>query len=217
MLVVAAFVVILSRYSSKKRDPEGQRRRDLAALARKLKLEFSPNADFKLAEKFAILGWLRRGEARYAYNIFHGNHLECPVTVFDYHFSTPGDKGGYDYYWSAYVVEMKSNFPDLMISHENLESRFAEALGELHITFESTTFSHTFRVRSADKKFAFDVCHSKMMEYLLANKDLTLEIHGTAVAVLFEDWLRPQKVEYNLSRLITIRKLLPEYLFTQNA
>jgi hypothetical protein len=43
---------------------------------------------------------------------------------------------------------------------------------------------------------------------------LTVEISGTGVAVLFEDWLRPEKVESNLSRLIEIRKLLPEYLFT---
>ena len=34
-----------------------------------------------------------------------------------------------------------------------------------------------FRVHCArnKKKFAFDVCHSKMMEYLLANQDLTIE------------------------------------------
>jgi hypothetical protein len=214
-LVAIVFVVILSRYSSGKPDPETQRRKDLAALARKLNLQFSPNSDFKLAQKFSILGWLRRGEARYAYNVFHGNHLECPVTIFDYHFSTPGDKGGYDYYWSAFVVETNANVPDLMISHENLESRFAEALGESHVAFESTAFSHTFRVRSADKKFAYDICHPRMMEYLLANKDLTIEIHDTAIALLFEDWLRPQKVEFNLSRLIEIRKLLPDYLFAK--
>jgi len=53
-----------------------------------------------------------------------------------------------------------------------------------------------------------------MMEYLLANQDLTVEISRTGLAVLFEDWLRPEKIEFNLSRLIEIRKLLPEYLFT---
>jgi hypothetical protein len=53
------------------------------------------------------------------------------------------------------------------------------------------------------------------MEFLLANQDLTIEIRGPALAVLFEDWLRPEKVEANLSRLIAIRKLLPEYLFTK--
>jgi len=217
-ILVVFFTIILlflSRYLPVKADPEKKRRDDLAALARKLKLQFSPNGDFKLAEKFAILGWLRRGDVRYAYNVFRGCPGGCPVTIFDYHFSTPGGKSGYDYYWSAFVIEMNANFPDLMISHESRESRLAEALGESHIAFESAEFSRTFRVRSADKKFAYDVCNSKMMEYLLANKDLTIEIHGTAVAMLFEDWLRPEKVEFNLSRLIAIRKLLPEYLFSK--
>jgi hypothetical protein len=208
-------IIVTVAFCSRKSDPESKRRKDLAALARKLQLQFSPNGDFKLAEKFAILGWLRRGDVRYAYNVFHGYHLEYPVTIFDYHFSTPGGKSGYDYYWSAFVIEMKTNFPDLMISHESRESRLVEALGESHIAFESAEFSHTFRVRSADKKFAYDVCNSKMMEYLLANKDLTIEIHGTAVALLSEDWLRPEKIEFNLSRLIEIRKLLPEYLFSK--
>jgi len=142
--------------------------------------------------------------------------LKNPVTIFDYHFSTPGGKSGYDYYWSAFIVEMKANFSDMIISHETKESRVAEALGESHITFESAEFSHAFRVCSFDKQFAFDVCNPKMMEYLLANQDLTIEIRGDAVAVLFEDWLRPEKVEANLSRLIEIRKLLPNYLFAKN-
>jgi len=209
LLLIATILYFLF---SRKADPEEKRRKDLAALARKLQLQFSPNGDFKLAEKYSFLSWLRRGKIRYAYNVFHGYHLGYPVTVFDYTFSA----GKCDYYWSAFVVEMKTNFPDVIISHESRESRFAEALGGSHITFESVEFSHVFRVRSSDKKFAFDVCHPKIMEYLLANQDLTIEINGPAVAVLFEDWLRPEKIEAHLSRLIEIRKLLPDYLFAKN-
>ena len=214
-IIVAVPMIFLSKYLSSKSDPEADRRKNLAALARKLRLQFDPNSDLKLAEKFSILGWLRRGDVRYAYNVFHGYHGEYPVTIFDYHFSTPGGKSGYDYYWSVFVIEMRANFPDLMISRESRESRLAETLGKPHIEFESAEFSHLFRVRSSDKKFAYDVCNSKMMEYLLANKDLTIEIHGTAVAMLFEDWLRPETVEFNLTRLTEIRKLLPEFLFSK--
>jgi hypothetical protein len=215
-LLIAIIVVILVASLSRKSDPETKRREDLAALAKKLKLQFNSGNDFKLAEKFSFLSWLRRGDVRYANNVFHGYQLEYPVTFFDYHFSTPGGKSGYDYYWSAFVVEMNTNFPDMIISHESRESRLAEALGEEHIVFESAEFSHAFRVRSADKKFAYDVCHPKMMEYLLANQNLTIEISRTGLAVLFEDWLRPEKIEGNLSRLIEIRKLLPDYLFKKN-
>jgi len=212
IILLAIIVGILLNAFSKKGDPEEKRRKDLAALAKKLQLQFNPNSDFKLAERFSFLTWLKRGVVSYAYNAFHGYYLEYPVTIFDYTFSD----GKYSYYWSAFILEMKANFPDTIISHESREARFAEALGESHIVFESAEFSRAFRVRSSDKKFAFDVCNPKMMEYLLANQDLTIEIRGDAVAVLFEDWLRPEKVEANLSRLIEIRKLLPNYLFAKN-
>jgi hypothetical protein len=216
-LLFGIIIAVLAIVSFRKSDPEKRRREDLAALAKKLKLRFNPDNNFELAEKFSYLSWLKRGEARYAYNTLQGRYLDWQVTVFDYRFSTPtgGRSGGLDYYWSAFIVEMKTNFPDMIISHESRESRLAEALGESHIDFESAAFTRTFRVRSSDKKFAYDVCHPKMMEYLLANQDLTVEISGAGLAVLFEDWLRPEKIEFNLSRLIEIRKLLPEYLFTK--
>jgi hypothetical protein len=216
--IIIIFLVIFLFRKSGKYEPEEIRRRKLAALAQKLQLQFNPKNDFKLAERFLFLTWLKRGDVpdvRYAYNVFHGPHLGYPVTLFDYHFSTSGGKSGLDYYWSAFVLEMETYFPDLMILHESRESRLAETIGESHITFESAEFSHIFRVRSSDKKFAYDVCHPRMMEYLLANKDLTIEIRGRAAAVLFEDWLHPERVESNLSRLIEIRKLLPQYLFTK--
>jgi hypothetical protein len=212
IILLAIIAGILLHTFSKKSDPEEKRSKDLAGLAKKLQLQFNPNSDFKLAERFSFLNWLKRGVVSYAYNVFHGYRLEYPVTIFDYTFSD----GKYSYYWSAFILEMKANFPDTIISHESKESRFAEALGESHIVFESAEFSHAFRVRSSDRKFAFDVCHPKMMEYLLANQDLTIEIRSSAVAVLFEDWLRLEKVETNLSRLIEIRKLLPSYLFAKN-
>jgi hypothetical protein len=211
-ILIGIIAVILLATLSRKSDPEAKRRSDLAALARKLQLQFNPKNDFKLVERFLFLTWLKIGDARnvrYAYNVFHGYHSDYLVTVFDYTFLA----GGRSYYWSAFILEMKTNFPDTIISHESFESRFAEALGESHIAFESAEFSHKFRVRSADKKFAFDVCNSQMMEYLLANQDLIIEIRGPAVVVFFEDWLRPEKVEVNLTRLIEIRKLLPHYLF----
>jgi hypothetical protein len=197
---------------SKSPDPEAVRRRNLAALARKLQLRFSPKSDFDFAKHYLFLRWLNRGDNNCACNVFQGQHLAYPVTVFDYTFTA----GKCSYYWSAYLLEMRTNFPDLLISHENRESRIAEALGGSHITFESAEFSHAFRVRSADKQFAFAVCHERMMQFLLANQDLTIEIRGNILAVLFEDWLRPEKVEGNLSRLVEIRKLLAPYLFTKN-
>jgi hypothetical protein len=69
-------------------------------------------------------------------------------------------------------------------------------------------------VRSQDKRFAYDVCNPQMMEYLLANRDLEVEIQGPVILLAFESQLPVGQIEFNLQRLIEIRSRLPQYLFT---
>jgi hypothetical protein len=85
--------------------------------------------------------------------------------------------------------------------------------GYQDIKFESAEFSKTFCVRSPDKKFAYDVCHAQMMEYLLANRDLSIEIENEVLALAFDRCLATEQIEFNLQRLVEIRSRLPEYLF----
>jgi hypothetical protein len=108
-------------------------------------------------------------------------------------------------------------FRDLTIRRENFFTKVAEVFGYQDINFESAEFSKTFCVRSPDKKFAYDVCNAKMMEYLLANHDLSVEIENQALALAFNTCLSVEQIESNLQRLVEIRSRLPEYLFTQNA
>ncbi|MCX6865270.1 MAG: pyridoxine 5'-phosphate synthase [Verrucomicrobia bacterium] len=58
-------------------------------------------------------------------------------------------------------------------------------------------------------------CHAQMIEYLLANRDLSLEIEGPALALAFDTRLSAAETEANLQRLLEIRLRLPEYLFTK--
>jgi hypothetical protein len=77
-IIIVILLVVFFRKSAPY-EPEKVRRRELAALARKLQLQFIPKNDFKLAERFLFLTWLKRGDARnvrYAYNVMHGYHLD---------------------------------------------------------------------------------------------------------------------------------------------
>lgn len=212
IILFAVFLIVLFRNKGSYAglDPEYLRRRDLAALAKKLQLEFSAKDDFNAPKRLSFISWMNRGIDPSTNNTFHGYYQGYPVIFFDCIFS-----GGKNYtdYWSTYLLEMKTTFPVLHINHETMESHIAETAGLSHITFESAEFSHAFSVRSSDKKFASEVCHQRMMEFLLANQDLTIEINGKVIALLFKDWLRPEKVEHNLSRLIEFRKLWPDFLF----
>jgi hypothetical protein len=113
------------------------------------------------------------------------------------------------------MLVVKESFPQLTIGPENFAVKFAETLGVTNdIKFESAEFSQRFRVHSADKKFAYDVCNQKMMEYLLLNPSLQIEIKGPLISLAFEPQLPVSQIEFNLQRLAEIRSLMPQYLFT---
>jgi hypothetical protein len=197
-----------------------KRREELFELATRLGLQFSPSNDYRLAEQFGFLDKLAQGSNRYAFNVISGNYRQNPVRVFDYHYEThstdsKGNQQTHHHYFSFFILLLPVSFPELKITHEGLLSKIAQALGYDDIDFESAEFSRTFCVRSKDRKFAYDVCNAQMMEYLLANRDLSIEIEGPALALAFGNRLSAAEIEANLERLLQIRLLLPDYLFTK--
>jgi len=192
-----------------------KRREAMATLAARLGLSFEPNKNWDIARRYCFLDKLRAGSNRYAFNILSGNYQGHDVTIFDYHYRTGSGKNTQHHYISFFILHLLASFPELVIGPEGIFSKMAQALGYDDIDFESYEFSRKFCVRSRDKKFAYDVCNARMIEYLLSNTDLTIEIEGEALAVSFGSRLAPEQIEPNLNRLITVRSILPEYLFSR--
>src|ERR1035438_8547386 len=214
-IIIAIVGFIYSQIQARKR------REGLFGLAQRLNLNFAPEPDYGLAERFGFLKKLAQGDNRYAYNVLSGTYQNNDALAFDYHYQvTTHDKNGSHtthYRFSFFILQIPAAFPDLTIRHENFFLKVAEVFGYQDIKFESAEFSKTFCVRSPDKKFAYDVCNAKMMEYLLANRDLSIEIENEVIALAFNTCLSVEQVEANLQRLVEIRSRLPEYLFTKTA
>ncbi|HSW02305.1 MAG TPA: hypothetical protein VLI39_19225 [Sedimentisphaerales bacterium] len=196
-----------------------KRREAMMALAAKLGLRFEPGKNRDLAHRYAFLDKLRTGSNRYAFNSLSGSTQGHNVAIFDYHYETyssdsKGRRQTHHHYFSCFIFHMPASFPELVIAKEGILSKIAQAVGYADIDFESHEFSRRFCVRSPNKKFAYDVCHARMMEYLLANDDLTIEIEGDVLAITFSSRLSPERIEPNLNRLIALRSLMPEYLFS---
>ena len=192
-----------------------KRREAMSGLASRLGLRFDPGKDRYLARRYRFLDKLRRGSNRYAYNILSGNYQGHNVTVFDYHYQVSSGKHTHHYNFSFFILGLGQSFPELVIDKEGFFSKVAQALGYDDIDFESHEFSRQFCVRSGDKKFAYDVCNGRMIEYLLSNSDLSIEIEGDVLAISLGQRLSPEYIEPNLHRLITVRSLMPEYLFSR--
>ena len=214
VLVIIIAAVIFGTKAARKR------REELAALAIRLGLNYRAENDYSLAERFTFLNALAQGSNRYAFNILSGLYQGHEVIVFDYHYEThstdsKGNRQTQHHYFSFFILLLPRSFPELRITREGWLSKIAQAFGFDDIDLESAEFSRAFCVRSKDKRFAYDVCHAQMMEYLLANRDLSLEIEDRALALAFGQRLSAMEIEANLQRLLAIRSRLPEYLFTK--
>ncbi len=196
-----------------------ERRRAMEEAAARLGLRFSPGRDRKLARRFKFLDQLRRGSNRYAFNTLSGDWKGHRIVTGDFHYQdrTATRRETRHYYFSFFILLLPLRFPELIIGRENFISRIVDGFWGSGINFESAEFSRKFRVRSRDKKFAYDVCHPRMIEYLLANDDLAIEIENTALALTFEGRLAPDRIGPNLDRLVEVRELLPGYLFSRPA
>jgi hypothetical protein len=199
--------VIAAINASKRRDA-------MAQLAAKLGLRFDWKRNRSLAKQYRFLDKLRQGSHRYAFNILSGRYKGHEIKAFDYHYQTGSGDSEQDHYISFFMLQLPRVFSELKIGPEKFFSKVAQAFGYDDIDFESHEFSRKFCVRSADKKFAYDVCNSRMIEYLLVNSDLTIEIESNILAMSFDKRLSPELIEPNLNRLIKVRSLLPSYLFS---
>jgi len=211
-IVIFIVVAYFSYLSNKKR------REEMFALATRLGLQFNQSHDRNLARGYQFLDKLRSGSNRYAFNILSGEYKDNDILAFDFHYEThstnsKGQRQTQHHYFSFFILTLPIIFPELKIGREGFISKIGQALGYDDIDFESHEFSRKFCVRSKNKKFAYDFCNSQMIEYLLANSDLTIEVENNALAISFDRRLEAQQIEMNLDRLVKIRSLMPNYLF----
>ena len=196
-----------------------KRRQAMLALAARLGLRFDPSEDRSIAKRYRFLNQLCQGDNRYAFNVLSGKYKDHDVMAFDFHYeeestNSKGERETDDYYFSFFILNLPRSFPELTIGRETFFSKIGQALGYDDIDFESHEFSRKFCVRSKDKKFAYDFCNVKMIEYFLSNTDLTVEVENNAMGIYFSSRLEPEKIEPNHERLVKIRSLMPNYLFS---
>lgn len=212
ILVIVAFFV-WGHFDSKKFV------REMNAVAAKLGLEFSPLRDPDILKPYMFLGSLAGGSKHYAENVIRGECRGRSVLLFDCHYETYTGFGlnrkTHDHHFSYFVMSLEKMFPELTIASENLFDKVLQAIGRDDIDFESVSFSKRFKVLSRNKKFAYDFCSAQMITYLLSQPDCNIEIENSTMAIRYDDYLDAGHIEKRLDNLLTIRSLMPNYLFAR--
>ena len=205
VLFVAALVG-LGIYLSHK---AAQKRRDeLAALAAELGWSFDPAKDKSHDDRYTQFEVFRQGHSRAAYNTLQGNLTvdgrAFPAVMGDFTYAVTRSNGKTTtttvYRLSYLIVHLPfAGVPDLFIRPENFMDKFAAAIGFDDIDFESAEFSRKFIVKSDDKRFAYDVIHPQMMEFLMEAEPPTIDLQrGECCLHRGERCWSPAEFEANL-------------------
>ncbi|WPJ97427.1 hypothetical protein SH580_06850 [Coraliomargarita algicola] len=195
-----------------------KRREAFERIASDLGFRFYPQKDSSFARRYGFLENMDDGSRRYVFNRISGEIEGQGVHVFDYHYETysrdsKGRRSTHHHYFSIFTLSLPVSFPELNIEREGFFSKIGQALGFDDIDFESLEFSKRYKVKSRDKKFAYDFCNAQMIDYLLGQQDLIIEVDGNTLALTFRGKLSIEAIRPNINRLLKIRSLMPNYLF----
>lgn len=197
-----------------------KRREGLRAVALRLGLHFDPGTDRAL-HRFFGHSLFKKGRSRQATNNIFGSmeihEYSVEVRMGDYQYTTGSGKNQHTQRLSYACFRLPFvGTPDLTIRKEGIGDKLAGSLGFDDIDFESEEFSRKFWVKSGDKRYAYDVIHTGMMEFLLKGPTPTIEIVQD-VCLVREGWGRwePDTFEGAPGWFDAFLKRWPEHLIDQ--
>ncbi len=164
---------------------EKKRRQEKADLAARLGLAFHPGVDHSHDDLFQTFEIFRRGHSRCAMNTMTGRvelggrSFACRMGDYRYKITTGTGKSRRTttYRFSYCALDLPFGpVPNMLIRPEGLFDKLTSVFGSRDIEMESAEFNKRFHVQSTDRRFAYDVCHPRMMEFLLQNPGPTVDI-----------------------------------------
>jgi len=189
-----------------------ERREAMARLAAELGFEYYPDDPWNLEDKYAMFELFGRGHSRKAANVICGEVDGRAVVAFDYRYTTGSGKNQSTHSCQALVMGLPIVAAGLRMRSENLFDRVASWVGYDDIDFESDEFSRRYHVASEDRRFAYDILHARLIDYLLGCGSVpNLEMQGPLM-VLFDS----QGDAANVRRLLAIGReivaSIPDYV-----
>jgi len=195
------------------------RRKALAEWAGLNGLDYSPEKVYGLDDEYLSFDCLKQGSNRYGYNVMQGKISSRPFLGFDYHYQVTTSTGKstqtHHYNFSAIIVESPFLLKPLFIRSETIFDKLGEFVGLDDIDFESAQFSSEFYVKSPDKKWAYDIIHQGMMEYLLASPRFSIQFDLKNVMIWRSGLFKAEDFRFAADMVNGIFERIPQYVIDQ--
>ena len=156
------------------------------------------------------------GSGRRAFNVVYGSHDGRDFVSFDYEYRVRS--GGQNsstttYELSVLALSLGALMPDLTVDPEGVLDRFVGRLAGSDIDLESEDFNRSFSVSCPDRKFASDVLHPRMMEFLLQHPQLGWRFQGDAMLTVSDGTRNIEDIDATLAVMDAITDLVPEFVW----
>ncbi|MCA9241641.1 MAG: hypothetical protein KDA37_15630 [Planctomycetales bacterium] len=199
IIVLVIVGIVYSHHQAKKR------REALTQIALARGWRFEPRAVYRHDERYRNLAVFQQGSGRYAHNRLLGAlellNQPCPLDMGDYHYEThstdsKGNQQTHHHRFSYLVVQSPLQpAPEVTIRPEGFFDSVSAFFGFDDIDFESKEFSDRFHVKCKDKRFAYDLMHPRMMEFLMHGPKSNIEIDGRSLCVTDGAVWKPEQFE----------------------
>jgi hypothetical protein len=159
------------------------------------------------------------GDDRQATNAVYGRHDGRDFVSFDYQYETTTgtgkDRHTTTHTFSVLALSMGVSLPTLTVDPENFLERVVGRLTNSDIELELEDFNRAFTVTCADRKFASDVLHPRMMEFLLQHRDVGWRFERDSMIVVASGRRTIPQIDATLALMDQISDRIPEFVWRQ--
>jgi len=159
------------------------------------------------------------GSDRNATNAVYGQHEGRDFVSFDYEYETTTGSGKEQrtttHRFSVLALSMGVSLPTLTVDPENFLERFVGRLTNADIDLELEEFNRAFTVTCRDRKFASDVLHPQMMEFLLQHRDVGWRFERDSMLMVASGQRSVSQIDATLALMDQIADKIPEFVWKQ--
>lgn len=157
------------------------------------------------------------GFGRRAFNVLYGSHEGRDLVSFDYEYKTQTTNGKQTttqvHRFSVLGLSMGIFMPPLSVDPENFLERFVGRLTGNDIDVESEEFNRAFTVGCPDRKFASDVLHPQMMEFLLEHRQVGFRFEQDSMLMVAHGQRTPGQIDATIQVMDGITDRVPEFVW----
>ena len=211
--VFIAVIIVAAIFSHQQ---EKKRLEELRQYADAKGLTFDEGKRRGYHSRYLEFDFLDRGSNRYAHNILAGKVGAFSIEAFDYHYEThsrdsDGKRKTHHHRFSVAIIEVNFPLREMTVRPEGIFDKLSAAFGWDDINFESAEFSRKFHVKSPDRRWAYDVLHPRMMEYLLSCPRYELHFANCRLAVRGQSRFEPFEFAKAIEMGTTVVEGIPEF------